>query len=140
MNSNHLTDQSLKPDEQLIISIIGEKYFWWQSILAHLYENYNDITEEWKYYNDGKCWLFRTLIKKKTVFWIAVVQDTFKLNFWFADKAAPVIVASNLAIRIKADFENANRTKIGRGISVVMTSPTDVEEVKKLIGIKLKIK
>ena len=140
MNSNHLTDQSLKPDEQLIISIIGEKYFWWQSIRAHLYENYNDITEEWKYYNDGKCWLFRTLNKKKTVFWIAVVQDTFKLNFWFAVKAAPVIEASNLAVRIKADFENANRTKIGRGLSVVMTSPTDVEEVKKLIDIKLKIK
>jgi len=109
-------------------------------VANHLYENYNDITEEWKYYNDGKCWLFRTLIKKKTVFWIAVVQDTFKLNFWFADKAAPVIVASNLAIRIKADFENANRTKIGRGISVIMTSLTDVEEVKKLIDIKLKIK
>lgn len=136
---NPFTDPSQKPDEWLIRSIIGDKILWWQSIMNYLYDNNTDITEVWKYYSDGKCWLFRTLKKKKTVFWISVVENTFSIGFYFASKASSIIEGSSLPERIKADFRNT-QNKAFRGISIVMATPSDVEDVKKLIDIKFKIK
>ena len=135
-----LKDKSVKPNDEIVFPIIGEKSFFWQKIMNFLYDNHNDISGEWKFYNDGKSWLFRTLKKKKTIFWIGVLKDTFRVSFWFGDKAEPIIEQSDLPEDVKNDFRNAKRYKIGRGISIVMKNSADVENVLKLIDIKLKIK
>jgi hypothetical protein len=135
-----LTDQSVKPTNEIVFSIIGDKSALWQKTMSYLYDNYSEISEEWKYYNDGKSWLFRVLKKKKTLFWIRVLKDTFRVGFWFGDKAETFIEQSDLSESIKNDFRNAKRFKIGRGISIIMSDYNDVENVIKLIEIKLKVK
>jgi hypothetical protein len=135
-----LADKSVKPTNEIVFSIIGDKSALWQKTLSYLYDNYSDISEEWKYYNDGKSWLFRTLRKKKTLFWIRVLTDTFRIGFWFGDKAEIFIKQSDLPETIKNDFINAKRYKIGRGVSIIMSDYNDVENVIKLIQIKMKVK
>jgi hypothetical protein len=135
-----LTDQFVTPNEDLVFSIIGEKRILWQKIMQHLHEDQTDITEVWRFYNDGKCWLFRAIKKNKTLFWIGVTDGTFRVSFWFGDKAEPLIAQSNLPEKIKNDFETAKRYNKIRGVSVTMTNTQDVEDVIQLIGIKLKLK
>ena len=135
-----LIDKSVKPDEDIVFSIIGDRSILWQKIMNYLYDNHNDISEEWKFYNDGKCWLLRTSKKKKTLFWMGVLKDTFRISFWFGDKAESIIEQSALTERVKNDFKNAKRYKIGRGISITMSDSKDIDNVIKLIEIKLKIK
>ena len=135
-----LTDPSIIPDNELVFSLIGDKRVYWEQIMEHLYHHHKDISEVWRFYNDGKSWLFRTLKKKNTIFWVAVLKDTFRVGFYFGDKAEPMILKSDLPESIKYEFMNAKRYNTIRPISVTMADSSDVDTVIKLIDLKLKIK
>lgn len=135
-----LTDPNVQPTEELIFSIIGENSVYWEQIIDYVYENHFDITEEWRFYNDGKSWLYRALRKKKTLYWVGIIKDTFRISFWFGDKAEPVIEASTLPENIKEQFRNAKRYAHSRAVSIEMHSAEDFENVLKLIELKAKIK
>jgi len=109
-------------------------------LIEHLYENHFDITEEWRFYNDGKSWLYRALRKKKTLYWVGIIKDTFRISFWFGDKAEAIIEASTLPENIKEQFRNAKRYAHSRAVSIEMRSAEDFENVLKLIDLKAKIK
>ncbi len=130
----------MTPTEDLVFSIIGDKRILWQQIIIYLHDNYSDITEVWKFYNDGKSWLFRTLKKGKTIFWIRVLEDTFRIAFYFGDKAEPIFEQSDLPESIKTDFRNAKRFNTTRGISIKMADENDAVNAIKLIELKLKLK
>lgn len=139
MESNIFNDKSVKPNNAIVFSIIGGKSLLWQQIMSYLYDNHKDISEEWNYYNDGKSWFFRTLKKKKTIFWFRVLSDTFRIAFWFGDKAEYIIEQSDLTENIKNGFKTAKKMGImGRCISIEMLDSNDFVNVKKLIEIKLK--
>jgi hypothetical protein len=135
-----LPDKQIIPTDDYIFSIIGEKKVLWQAIMNYVSENYKDMSGSWNYYNDGKQWLFKMVQKKKTIFWAAVLKDTFRVTFYFGDKAEPLIDASELPKTIKDDFKNGKRYGKIRAASLKMSDLSDVESVKKLIQIKLKIK
>jgi hypothetical protein len=135
-----LTDPSVIPDDQLVFSIIGDKSVYWEKIIAYLYDNYKDISVVWRFYNDGKTWLFRALKKDKTIFWIGVIKDTFRVTFYFGDKANPVIEQSELPENIKSDFRNAKKFNTIRGVTITMADQSDASNVIKLIDLKMRLK
>jgi hypothetical protein len=135
-----LGDKNIFPSDDILFSIIGDKKVVWEKIMSYVNENYKNITSEWRYYNDGKQWLFKMQQKKKTIFWIGVLKDTFRITFYFGNKAEPVIVASNLPVRIKDDFLNGKRFGSIRAISTTITGPGDLENIYKLIDLKTKLK
>jgi hypothetical protein len=134
-----LTDRFITPTDELIFSIISDKMVFWQRIITYLRDNHTDITEVWRFYDDGKCWLFRTLKKKKTIFWIGILDGTFRVSFYLADKATPLILQSELPEKMKNEFLNAAGNKF-RSVTIKMNDANDAENVIKLIEIKLKLK
>ena len=135
-----LSDKQIVPTDELIFSIIGDRKAVWKAVMEYLSENYEDVSGTWNYYNDGKQWLFKVVRKKKTIFWIGVLKDTFRVTFYFGDKAEPLIDASDLPDIIKKNFKEGKRYGKIRAISLKMSDSKDVESVKKLIHIKTKIK
>ena len=135
-----LTDPNVKPTDELVFSIIGENSVYWEQLVDYLYENHFDITEEWRFYNDGKSWLYRALRKKKTLYWIGVIKDTFRISFWFGDKAEPIIEASLIPENIKEEFRQAKHYGKIRAISIEMRSAEDLQNVISLVELKIKIK
>ena len=134
-----LTDRFTIPTDDLIFSIIGDKRVFWQRIITYLRDNHTDITEVWRFYDDGKCWLFRTLKKKKTIFWIGILDGTFRVSFYLTDKATPLIVQRELPEKMKNEFLNTAGNKF-RSVTIKMNDAEDAENVIKLIEIKLKLK
>lgn len=135
-----LTDPNVQPTDELVFSIIGENSAYWENLIEHLYEKHLNITEEWRFYNDGKSWLYRALQKKKTLYWIGVIKDTFRISFWFGDKAEPIIEASSLPEKIKEEFRNAKRYGKIRPVSIEMHSNEDLQNVILLLQLKVKMK
>lgn len=135
-----LSDPQVKPDEKLIFSIIGEKKILWQELMNYLKINYPDASGDWNYYNDGKLWLFKMTRKKKTIFWGTLLEDTFKITFYFGDKAEPVILESSLTDEVKQNFMTGKRYGKIRAISVKVNDVSDLEIIKTTIGIKVKLK
>jgi len=138
METHILSDESVKPDDELVFSIIGDRELLWKQTMSYLQDNNKVITEVWKYYKDGKSWLFRAMKKKKTIFWIRLVDDTFRIAFWFAEKLEPIISESDLPERLKKDYEQAKSFNKSRCIYIDMQDAGDLQNVKKLIDLKIK--
>jgi hypothetical protein len=134
------SDPDIKPDEKLIFSKIGSKKKLWQALMSYMSENYKESEGTWNYYNDGKRWLFKMVLKKKTVFWGTVLDGAFRITFYFGGKAEPVIVESDLPEEAKQQFLNGPRYGKIRAITTTMNDLSDVETVYKLIALKVKMK
>ncbi len=135
-----LTDKAVYPDESLIFSIIGDNSVYWKRLLDSVRESYPASEEVWRYYNDGKNWLFRVILKKKTLFWIGVLEDTFRITFYFGDKAEPVIIKSSLPDDIKSDFITGKRYGNLRAITIKVKNQEDIENALIVSGIKASMK
>ncbi len=134
-----LNDQSVHPSDEIVFSFIGENKVLWKMLHQKLNEEHKDISTEWRYYNDGKSWLYRGLKKDKVVFWVGVFQDYFNVTFYLSKKAEELIANSELPVKMKQDFEDTKDQKF-RAIQVAVSNETDIENILKLIKIKLKVK
>jgi hypothetical protein len=135
-----LTDKAVTPDDDLIFSIIGENSIHWKKLMQAVHTLYPEAQEVWNYYNDGKNWLFRILFKKKTLFWIGVLKDTFRITFYFGDKAESLIDKSELPVNIKDEFKNGKRYGKIRGISIRVERAEDIENAVVLAKLKAMLK
>lgn len=135
-----LLDKDKKPDNELIYPIIGESKQYWKEIMDHLIEIYPESSGDWNYYNDGKQWLFKMSQKKKTIFWAGILRGSFRITFYFGDKAEPVIDKSDLPQTVKEEFKTGKRYGKIRAISIKVNSASDIDTVKKLVAIKTKLK
>jgi hypothetical protein len=135
-----LSDKDIIPTNEYIFSVLGEKKILWQDLMKYLSENHKDFSGTWNYYNDGKQWLFKMVCKKKTIFWSGILKNTFRITFYFGDKAESLILNSDLPQSIKDDFLIAKRYGKIRAISTKVNTSSDVELIKELVAIKIKIK
>jgi hypothetical protein len=135
-----LSDKEVVPTDDHIFSIIRENKILWISIMKYVSDYYKDMSGDWRYYNDYKQWLFKMTQKKKTIFWSGILEDTFRITFYFGDKAEPLITASDLPVSIKNNFKAGKKYGKIRAITFKMKNKSDVETVKKLISIKTKLK
>jgi hypothetical protein len=135
-----LSDRDVVPTDEYILALLKEKSVLWQEIMNYATDNYKDISGAWNYYNDGKQWLFKLSQKKKTILWAAMYKDTFRITFYFGDKVEPLLENSDLPLKIKEDFKVSKRYGSIRSVSQKIFSASDVENVKKLIAIKIKLK
>lgn len=135
-----LGDKSIYPSDEILLTFFGDKMIFWKKILSYVKDNYKEITEEWRYYNDGKQWLFKMQQKKKTIFWASVLKDTFRITFYFGNKAEPVIEGSTLPQKIKDGFRDAQRFGALRPVTTIVKGNQDFDNILKLIDVKIKIK
>jgi hypothetical protein len=135
-----LSDRNNKPDDALILSVIGDKVKYWKEIMEFLHVKYPGCSGDWNYYNDGKQWVFKMTWKKKTIFWIVLVKESFRVTFYFGDKAEEHIFSSEIPQKLKDDFRTGKRYGKIRAISVEINEMSDVESVKKIAEIKVRMK
>ena len=140
MEAAILKDKNQYPTEKVILSHIGKSKPLWNSLFDFIHKNHPDISEEWRYYNDGKSWLLKVTRKSKTVFWLSIFKSSFRTTFYFTDKAEDAISASSISGKLKKQFSDAKRFGKIRGITIVFKNKKDIEDAKKLIALKISIK
>jgi len=135
-----LSDKSQFPTEEIVFSHIGKAKALWLSFFDHIHTNHPDLAETWRYYHDGKRWLLKVSKKSKTVFWLSIIQDSFRTTFYFTDKAEQAILGSSISDALKEQFVHGKRYNKIRGITVQFRRKEDVEHAKELILLKLSCK
>jgi hypothetical protein len=140
MEIHILNDKNQFPTKEIIYSHIGKSKILWDSLFEFIHTNHPDISEEWRYYNDGKCWLMKVTRKAKTIFWLSIITGSFRTTFYFTDKAEIVINESSISSKLKAQFKEGKKYGKIRGITVIAKSKKDIEDAKSLIAVKLSIK
>ncbi len=140
MEQHILTDSSQFPTEEVICSHLGRSKALWSLFFEYLHHDHPDFTEQWKYYLDGKSWLLKVSRKAKTVFWLSIVEGSFRTTFYFTDKAEDAIVQSSLSEELKRQYSSGKRYNKIRGLTILYKNRRDIEYAKQLIAIKTGIK
>ncbi len=134
-----LTDKNQFPTDEVIFYNIGKSKVIWEFFFKHIHINHPDFFEQWKYYKDGKSWLLKVTKKAKTIFWVSVFQNSFKIAFYFGDKAEPAILDSAISDKLKKQFKEGKRFGKIRELILLMNNKKNIEFAKELISIKLKL-
>ena len=135
-----LTDKDEFPTEEIIFSHIGKNKTHWGFLFEYIHATYPDFSEQWRYYNDGKSWLMKVARKSKTVFWVTVIKNTFRITFYFTDRAEEAINKSSISGELKKQFKEGKHYGKIRGLTVTFKNKKDVEYAKALLEIKFSIK
>ena len=133
-----LNDPDQYPTEEVIYSCIGKRKTLWISFFDMLGEQHPDFSQEWRYYKDGKNWLMKVTRKSKTIFWLSVWKNDFKIGFYFSDKAEELINQSDISDDLKEQFKDGKRYGKIRGLTIVFRKKKDIEYANSLIAIRLK--
>lgn len=135
-----LTDRDITPTEEVIFSYLEDSGRLWEDLFGKIRSDYPSIQEEWKYYNDGKCWLMKATTKSKTIFWLSVYEGYFKTTFYFTQKAEEAISNSSISEELKKQFTQARQMNRIRGVMVDIRTQDGIADVLSLIELKLRIK
>lgn len=137
METNAFMDQSVQPDNSHLARVLGEKTTFWEAIKQHIMQRHGNFIEEWKFYNTQSGWTLKVLLKKRNLFFFTPLQGFFRLAFIFGDKAVAAVEKSDLPSAIKKELQTARKYAEGRGLRIEVKSQQEVEQVKKLIDIKV---
>ena len=140
MDQKILSDKNQFPTEEIIFSHIGKSKTRWESLFNYIHANHPDISNQWRYYNDGKSWLMKVTKKDKTIFWLSIIPESFRITFYFGDKAESAIMQSKISEELKTQFKDGKKYGKIRGLTLIMNKKQNVEFATELISIKLKIK
>ena len=140
MEKQCLSDKEEYPDDKVLSRHLGKVKNTWDSFIDFINESYPMFSGEWRYYKDGKSWLYKITKKKKTICWVSVYSNQFKTTFYFSDKAEELITASKLRKQYIDQFIHGKRYGKIRGITVAIKKSVDLNSTKKLIAIKEQIK
>lgn len=135
-----LNDKEQFPTDEIIFSHIGRSKSLWLSLFEMIKTDYPQISNEWRYYNDGKSWLMKVTAKSKTVFWLSIVKGSFRITFYFGDKAEEKIMSSRISTELKNQFKEGKRFGKIRGVTILFKNKKDVDYAGELINIKLSLK
>jgi hypothetical protein len=135
-----LKDENEYPGDEVLTRHLGAMKSVWDMFIDSLHRDYQSVAGEWRYYNDGKNWLFKVTKKKKTMCWVAVYDGFFTVGFYFSDKAEPLLIGSTLQPRYKDQFLTGKRYGKIRAVIVSITDASDLDAVGILMDIKDKLK
>jgi hypothetical protein len=137
MGANIFTDKAVKPDDKLLAEALGESFKYLADIKRYLADAFPGTVEEWKYYGAKYGWTLKTFLKKRNLLFISAYNKYFRVSFVFGDKAVSAAEQSDLPKEIVNELLSSKKYMEGRGIAIEVKKQSDVDIVKRLIGIKV---
>ena len=138
MEQKTLTNPQLSPTPELLQKMMGDNYVHFEAVMSMLAER--GVVAQWNYYKDGKSWLCKAQYKKKTVLWLSVWDDCFKLSFYFTEKTRGGIDTLGIDSTIKEAFRL--QKTMGKLIPLVLVvrDGTLLNDLKQIIEYKMRCK
>ena len=133
-----LIDPDEYPDDEVLERHLGETKPVWDSFLSFIGEAHPSFATEWRFYKDGKRWLFKVTKKKKTISCVSVFEGTFSTTFYFTDRVEELLKKSDLKPEYLEQFRNAKKYGKIRPLTVDILDPADLEMTEILIRIREK--
>ena len=135
-----LRDAEEYPSDDVLRRHLGRAMASWQALMAYVEEHDPALSGEWRYYKDGKSWLYKVTYKKLTLCWAAVFRGSFKTTCYFPDRAEPAITGSKLPKTYIDQYLNGRRYGTTRGITVEVRKVADLKATREMMEIRMRVK
>ena len=131
-----LREQEIFPSREVLQDVLGKVYDVWAKLETRVTQGELALTLDWNYYRDGKAWFCKVCHKKKTVFWLSVLEGFFKTAFYFTEKHLKGIADLDISEQIKEDF--CRMKPIGKLLPMVICIEKQEQLVDLLKIVKFK--
>ncbi len=138
MDTSIFTNKAEIPDDFLLSAALGDLFGVWMDIREFVLGVYPKATEEWNHPGQKYGWNFRIKDKKRAIIYLLPRDKFFLVAFVFGEKATQAALSSDINNEIKTIIESARVYAEGRGFRIEVKSKDIIENIKKLIDIKLK--
>ena len=140
METQLLREENPFPDAGVLKGILGDICDVYAGLVSEITNEPYSLQMEWNYYKDGKAWLCKITFRKKTVMWLSVWDDCFKVSFFFTEKSKPGIEGLIIDPSIKESFLKSKN--IGKLIPLVIAikEMSQIDDILKIIEFKKSIK
>ena len=137
METSIFTDKSVIPDNSMLREALVTLYPLWIDIMNYVSEKYPGATEEWNFPGPKYGWSFRMKDKKRAIIYLLPRDGFFLVALVFGEKATTCALGSDISGSIKDIILSARVYAEGRGFRIEIRDSGLIEDVKKLIDIKL---
>lgn len=134
-----LKDPGQIPGGALFREMMGETLFQAYAGLQEIISS-TGLSGEWRYYNDGKAWLYKVTFKKKTIAWVSLWEESIKTSFYFTEKNRGGIMDLDIGEPVKTAFLQAK--SIGKLVPLTLDlkQKEDAEDFRKIAAYKMSLK
>lgn len=134
-NAGRLDDPARRPDDALLEAFLGRRFSAWKGFVA-LLAGVPDARAEWRYYTDGKSWLYKVSAKDRTLCWVAARDGIFTATFYFGPKHAPAVESAGIEPGLVAAWKAGDPGAKIRPLTVEVRSKGQLAEVRRLLELK----
>ena len=137
MDISIFTEREVIPSWSELQKALGNDIELWSQIHDFVFEKYPNAVEEWNFPGKKYGWSYRIKDRKRAIIYLLPRDGFFKVVFVFGQKATDQVMRSDVSEQIKTDLANARVYAEGRGVQILIQGNETVEDVKKLVEIKL---
>ena len=128
------------PTDDVLCQHLGRAMASWKALMTFIAEHESNLSGEWRYYRDGKRWLYMATYKKLTLCWATVSRGRFTTTCYFPDRAESAITESGLPASYIDQYLNGERYGKTRAISVDVRKLADLEATKQIMELRLQVR
>lgn len=132
------SDRNIKPDDELLEALNGSNFVHWKNFLSEILAYDSSASGDWRYYNDGKQWLFKMENRKRTIFWASYHEGAMMVTFYFTDKATDLLRTGGVSVYIIDKFLTERKFGSLKPISIELRSEEDVHNALGVAIVRIK--
>ncbi len=136
MSDPWFTDKKKAPTEGAVLEAIGRAAPAWRALFDRVRAEHPELNEVWNYYADGGSWLLKVSRVSKTVFWVSVVKNAFRVGFYFPERFTAALLESELSQSLKSELRQKKPSGKLRRVSIEFGSRGAIRDVMALIALK----
>jgi hypothetical protein len=140
MEHTLLNDPLLYPEDKVLASFLGEIFQTYDILVKTLTSPEYGCSLGWNYYKDGHAWLCKVTAQKKTVCWISVWKQCFKIGFYFTERNTPYILDLDIEPCIKDRYLKSKPVGKLIPLSIEVYDASPVKDILQLVTLKMKFK
>lgn len=124
------------PADSIILKYLGKNASYWNTLFENIASNFKDLSGSWKYYKDGKMWLYKCSKSTKTVFWLALIDNSFRITFYFNANNEHFLYDSPIPDKIKEYYRENTINKKNKNVTILVKNKKDIDDIIVLIKTK----
>ena len=137
METSIFMDLTKTPETADLEIPLGNTFLIWKEIRDYVLEKYPAAIEDWAVIVKKYGWGFRIKDKKRAIIYLSPRMGFFHVAMVFGQKATDQILNSDISANIKEELINSKVYVEGRVIRLEVHDGTFVNDIKKLVEIKI---
>ncbi len=138
INNIELRDENVYPDEKILRKVLNISYESYVRLLDLFTKN--ELSYEWRYYRDGKAWLCKVQMRKRTIVWISAWNGFLLATIYFPEKYLEKVYDLAISEEVKIKIKSTKYVGKLKPCIFEIRDLTKLNDFSKIMKLKIECK